>query len=519
MDYCHFRPSEPATFFCHQCECYFCDHCVRDSAGIDNAECFLCAQSLESLGAGATLQPFWRRLPEAFRYPINQDALFLIIASVVIPLMVAALPIWGLVISLFFTGAMLKYAFTCLMRTALGNFKPPHVREAYEGSFNLLFKLILIAAVLAGLVIGGYFYVGAAVGSMLGAVVLVLLPAMLIRFAQSESVLDALNPLMAIRIVTTVGLPYGLLLAFMLIMASSVGVLHSVIEYFLPKVAGIGQSLVSNYYMVVTFHLIGNMLFQFQRELGYAARTQDSDKQRSATEILLAETEVLLKAGEYERLIQVFNQAVKASPQNLRVWEEYMEFLYVCRKPELLMAVADQFVDLLIQLRKQDKLTVEFKRIKSIISDYKPSDPSARLKIAVLLKDQGDFKTPLHLLNGLHKTHPEFKQLVIAYELMASVLDEQPAYRAQAEKCRELIVQLQARAHQREQTRVADVEQIVAERDAEFSKPARSKTGSLEVKQSVTEKPNKPQPERGAIAVPSWDLVPIEKPQESTEAN
>lgn len=508
MDHCQFHPREAATFNCSHCEIFVCDKCADDEHGLANANCFLCSRPLESIGAGGTVEPFWRRLQESFRYPLSSDGMFIVVAATLAPLLASGLPIWSIIIFLFFNGALLKYCFTCLMCTAMGNFKPPHVREAYDGSFQILFSLILLTAVVSTVVIGAYIYLGVATGSILGALALILMPAMLIRFAQSESVVDALNPILALRIVTTIGLPYGLLLAFIIIMMSSVGVLHSFFDYFLPKGAGLIQSIVSNYYAVVIFHLIGYMLFQFQRELGYSARLDnDSNESRSPIDRRLAKIEVLIKSGEYEQAIECFEQGIKEQPLELRLWDEYMEFLYAVKKPNFIRDLADRLIDTFIQTRRQEKLLNHFKRIRLFVPDYMPAKPDARLKIAVLLKEQGDLKTALLLLNGLHKSHPHFPKLVLAYELMASLLDQQPQYHTQAQKCRELIEQLRLREQKSQEEKAVQVQHIKQDIAKAFPLPSKH----------LSSNPNAIQAAPQVKETPSWDLVPIEKPTEQPE--
>jgi hypothetical protein len=171
---------------------------------------------LESLGAANTVEPFWRRLPEAFKYPLNSSSMSLIVGTSIISVLATLMPfllILSVLMYLFAAGSILKYSFSCLERTALGEMKAPDVMDAYQGGIKLLFQLVLITIILSAVVgIAGY-YLGNAIGGFLLVVVVFSFPAILIRFAQTENMLEAMNPLHALGLIAAIGLPYGLLIA------------------------------------------------------------------------------------------------------------------------------------------------------------------------------------------------------------------------------------------------------------------------------------------------------------------
>jgi hypothetical protein len=436
MNYCKYHPLAGATYHCHNCTTFLCDRCVDDSQR--DRRCFCCATPLESLGSGNTVPPFWRRLPEAFRYPLNSSSLSLIIGMAVLTLVVSLMPFLAYVtvlLYLFAAGSVMKYSFSCLERTALGNMKAPDVMEAYEGGIRLLRQLIFMTFILGGIVVAGGYYLGMAAGGVLLGVVICIYPAMLIRFAITQSLLSALNPMGALSMITAIGLPYGLLMAFLLIMVSSVAVLQGIIGSAVPALSYLLQGVISNYYTVVMFHLMGYMLFQYQSQLGYSARMDDEDESRPDIQLVNAKLDVLLKEGQYEQLVAGFYQAFKQFPQEASFYDRYYEFLCACKKPVLLKDFAGVYLQFWSTKKRFDKLTLIYKQILLIAPDFMPQDPALRMQIAQQLQYQGDNKQTIKLLSGMHKLYPDFSGLGEAYGVLAKALEQTPGMQSQAEKC------------------------------------------------------------------------------------
>ncbi len=436
MNHCKYHPLSGATYHCHNCTTFLCDKCVDDSQR--DRRCFCCSTPLESLGSGNTVPPFWRRLPEAFRYPLNSSSLSLIIGMAVLTFVLSLMPFIAyvtVILYLFAAGSVMKYSFTCLERTALGEMKAPDVMDAYEGGIRLLRQLILMTALLAGIVIAGGYYLGMTVGGFLLTIVVCAYPAMLIRFAITQSLLSALNPLNALSMIAAIGLPYGLLMAFLLIMVSSVAVLEGIIGNAVPALFHLLQGIISNYYTVVMFHLMGYMLFQYQTQLGYSARMDDEDESRPEIEQLNAKLDVMLKEGYYEQLVAGFYQAFKQFPQETSFYDRYFEFLCACKKPALMKDFGELYLRLWLAKKRFDKLTVVYKQILFVVPDFAPLEPALRMQLAQQLHYQGDNKQAIKLLNGMHKLYPEFSGLGEAYSLLAKALEQTPGMQAQAEKC------------------------------------------------------------------------------------
>jgi len=507
VDYCKYHPLDGATYACRACNISQCDKCVDDEHNA--AHCFVCGAVLESLGSANTVEPFWRRLKEAFKYPVNANSMSLIVITSIISVLAGLMPaILALVIYLFSAGSIMKYSFTCLERTALGEMKAPDVMDAYSGGIKLILQLVLMTIAVGGIVGVAAYYLGPALGGLLGFIAVFTYPAILIRFAQTENMLEAMNPFAAFALIAAIGLPYGLLIVFMLIMMTSIGVLHEWIGALIPGVSYLLQSIVSNYYTVVMFHLMGYMLFQYQEQLGYSARSDEDDEKpnRSELERLAAKIEVMLKEGDYEEVVKLYYQAFKKYSNEPLFFEKFFDLLYACKKTALMADYGLTYLEFLNRRKRFDKLTPTLKQILFVAPDYLPDSPALRVQLATLLKQQGDLKLAVKLLNGMHKLYPEFAGLPDAYNLLADTLAEMPNMQAQADKCRQMAAQLKRKAAERQAALALQQEQ---KREAEAQ--AQNKPTGVKVAR-------KGPPPGTTLSGLSLELVPIEPVGAKTDA-
>lgn len=445
MAHCKYHPLQAATYECPRCTLSHCDQCAGNQDRHGNTLCHFCESKMDSLGTGAAAEPFWRHLQEAFRYPLNWEALPVIITVAVVTSLLSAFPlvwIFTLLVYLALTGALFKYAFRCLERTAAGEMSAPSAGDAYTGGLSLLLKLILISIIAGGSLTLAAIFIGPTVAGILSTLFVISLPAVLIQFAQTENVIDALNPLNALRLITTIGLPYGLLIAFIMIMTGSVSVINELIGDRFSFLSMSLQSIISNYYTIVVFHIMGYMLFQYQDKLGYSARADNLDDQRDDLSILNAKIDINLKEGNYETVVTLFEKGIKVFPADNTLAQNFFEFSFNAKRPALIETSLNHYLNILTKNREFDKLNVAYTKARQINPNLIPSNPQVRLQLAVVYQAKGEAKIAVKLLNGIAKAHPQFAELDSVFTTMAKAFDDlhmQP----QAEKCRAQAQKLQ----------------------------------------------------------------------------
>lgn len=443
MDYCQYHPLSPATHYCSHCDIYSCDKCVNDEHGLGSAaKCFHCGRALQSLGASQTATPFWRRLNESFRYPTNNDALALIFGSAILSSAAVVIPL-GFILLLLVSGVVLKYSFCCLQGTAEGKLEAPKINEAYQGGLILLLQLFFLFICVSITISLSYFYLGAVLTMLISTILISALPAMVITFALSDNIFTALNPSANYRLIQAIGLPYLLLLGFVMIMFSSIGIVSELLSYFPPVITAIGEGVVSNYYMIVTFHMMGYVIFQYQDKIGFDARDdEDKYEKRSKLDRERARIDIQLKEGNYNKVTELFIALIQQNTKDRILHADFFNYLCAIKDRVNLQKLANSYFDILSTHQLLEQLYSEFRRCRLICPNYLPDDPKVTHTLAERIFASGDFKTTTQLLNGLRKTHENYIKIIDVYELLTQALEQSPNMQMQAEQCKQMTAQL-----------------------------------------------------------------------------
>jgi hypothetical protein len=443
MKHCKYHPLEVASYQCNQCHTYNCNSCVDHNIEQQAVICFSCKQELEFLGTAHNAIPFWRRLQESFKYPINNNALILILST---GIFAAILPIniYTVILQLLLSGVVFKYAFSCLDNTAHGTLTAPDLGGVFEGGLDLIGKIIIIIALLGGMVAAAFYYVGVISGGIAASLMTLSLPAVFIRFAITDSLLEALNPIGAFRLIAAIGLPYGLLLAFMMIMISSVSIIGSLFANDFSIISTVIQGIVANYYTIVAFHIMGYMIYQYQNEIGFSADedTTDNSTKNSSRDNSLHRINVALKEGNYDLTRQLFSSAVKKYPDDMEIYSKCFDFLYASNNVKNITRYSNTYLEFLIRSHRNSLLAAAYQRTLKLDKSYVPRSPHTRHILAKVYFDKANFKAVLKLLNGMHKQHLEYPNIGQAYELLADSVEHIPTMKAKAAQCRTLAERL-----------------------------------------------------------------------------
>lgn len=437
MDVCFYHPLTPATWACPQCEGGCCDHCIDEGSLRSGPRCLYCETEVHSLGAGNGGEPFWRKLPDAFRYPTTMAPLLLNLACAVLGAIALVIP-FGFVLQIVLTGLIYRYAFSCLQLTAGGKLTAPEISGHSEGGVSLLLKLFALLLLLGAIIGVAGALLGNGVAGLLATAAVLLFPAMIILFSIEESLLTALNPLRLIQLTAALGGSYVILLGMLMVMVGSVGMLYSLFDQRFAGIAWVVQTAIANFYLIVFFHLLGRMVFQNQGRLGFSARSDEQRVPRTDQALLDARLDVALKRGEYRQLFDLFVQAQQQYPALHSYHQRCFNFLLNARMAQWLTHYFPHYVLALRSSGRSAQIHSAYKQVLKIKADYKPDNAELCHTLARECRDKGDNMAAVKLLTGLHKTWPQYSGLRAAYELLADTLADLPELQTQAEKCRQL---------------------------------------------------------------------------------
>ncbi|MCX7554424.1 hypothetical protein OS175_11070 [Marinicella sp. S1101] len=435
---CKYHPLETSTYYCPDCETNCCDHCVDDSRYNPVPRCFQCNHELEASGPG-NIEPFWRRLQQSFKYPLATQSLVFILGLSVLCSIALYLP-FALVIYLALFGSGFKYCLSCLSHTADGYMTPPEITEAYVGGFKKMLVLILMVFITSTVTYAVDKYLGAALGGVVALLVTLSFPAIIINYAISDNMFESLSPANILNLMNSIGLPYGLILAFILIMSGSIAVVYQLVAWVPSSLDSVFLYAVTFYYLIVLHHLMGYMVFQYQSALGYSARLQgESNKRRGSHQIAMAKISALIKEGEFNAANIIFKEQVSLNNDQLALNMQYFDYLLATRNADELATFVPNYF---LQLEKQgrsDLISRSYKRLLHKLPDFELIDPALKLLISQASFDQNDAKTVIKLLHGIHKKHPEFTAMIPALTLLIDALGEFPQYNKHAQAYRKMI--------------------------------------------------------------------------------
>ena len=465
MKYCKYHPLEPSTHYCKHCDIAICDTCTDLGEHNQVNRCFHCNNEVESLGAVNYATPFWRNLELSFRYPLSSSPLAtILIVSVLSTVLIYAIgfSIFTLIGQVILAGMLIKYGFSCLQHTANGDLDAPDVTEAFEGGVALLFALMFMAFLSYKILERVYVVLGPSATAAVGIIMLISIPAVIITYAIRDSFIEALNPLNSFQLITTIGLPYGLLLVFIIIMIASVSFINQIIGQNFSFVSLALNSVVANYYLIVVFQIMGYMIFQYQGRLGFTARENQLEVEMAQTENkkIAAQIDMNLKEGEFERVIDLFNLALEKYPTDREFNQNFFNFLIRTNNTETLGRYGTHYLLFILNSSQKDKIAIIYKQILQVIPNFVPDNPLLRFNLAKACLKSGDPKSTINLVNGMHKIYPDFSELVDAYELMAEALEDLPNMKTQADKCRKLALKIKRARPEREKPKPANLNPV-----------------------------------------------------------
>jgi len=229
-----------------------------------------------------------------------------------------------------------------------------------------------------------------------------------------------------------------------MIMIASVGIINEIIGNEYSLLGNVLQTSVSNYYTIVVFHIMGYMIYQYHDELDFEVLNPifEESKQKTVLQKNLTNIDILLKEGDADTAVNIFNETIESYPEESSLKHQYFELLLATSHVDLLNAYSSNYLTFLKQENRSDQIPLVLKRIYRIDPKFKPNTPDQRHEIAVLCHDKGDSASVIKLINGLHKEFPEYHDLIPAYILMAESLERLPNMANHAKACRNLITRL-----------------------------------------------------------------------------
>jgi tetratricopeptide (TPR) repeat protein len=378
------------------------------------------------MGAALAAAPFWQRLTDFLWYPFSPIGFVLLLIAFIAPLVAPATSMIAYGVCAVILLLVIKYAWTALEKTSTGDTTPLKPNELLKAENNeLAFGMGIVIIGLCALV--GFVYLkDRFYGSLLAAIALGILPAMLIAAGTNRSFNAALSGEGIKSALSGVGFVYIALVLLSVILFAALQSFVSIFADILPISWGRAMALTGyTYFLIALFSLVGYVLFQYQDALGFTPRAEG--KTRKAVkkgDPAVLQMEMFLKEGSYSRAITVLRNDSQRKGATLTAHERYHKLIWAMNDEQSLRNHAVPYFKALLESGRENQLVSLMRDYNQRIPGYRPEDPDVCLDLAEAFERLGDYKLAVHVLNGLHKDAPHYARLPDAYLLAARVLAE-----------------------------------------------------------------------------------------------
>jgi len=371
--------------------------------------------------------PYWNRLREITLYPAHMGSMITITILAICQLVVY-LPdmVIPLVLVLLVTVAMYKYAFECLRATANGNMQPPEIGMSVDASLGwkqigLILIFIFVAAI------------GARLLHPTLAIILVVflgfsLPGATMTLAMDQRLGSALNPAKWISICTRIGWSYLALVFLCMVIFLSEAYAAALVQKFLPRfVAVVGVAFISNYAVVVMYHLMGYLIYQYHDAVGFEPMAPQLARLKARPDPdqeLLDQVGALVREGKPEAATEMLRVHLRSRGGTDSVHTQYRKLLRLTDDKTELLRHGQEYLNILLAQDK-DRLALDILReCQTLDPAFAPTDAEQITRLAHKAAQVGQPKVALKLLSGFHKRFPRSSEIPRNYLLVANLLHE-----------------------------------------------------------------------------------------------
>lgn len=380
--------------------------------------------SVPPLAQSAPIVPFWNRLHEIVRYPAHMSSMITIVMLAIGNLAVF-LP-FGLIWILLVTVAMYRYAFECLRATANGYMEPPEIAQSTDSSLG--WKQIWLMVIFIVVAIVGAAVLGPKVGLALMLFLGLCLPGATMTLAMDESLAGALNPAKWIAIFARIGWPYLAVVGLCLVILISQTYAGALVAKVLPRfIAWIVVGSIANYALVMTFHLMGYLIYQYQDVVGFAPESPQLSRPLAKPDLdqdLLDDVAALVRDGKPENATELLRGHLRGRGGTQAVHMQYRKLLGLANDREELLRHGQEYLNILMAQGK-DRLALSLLReCQTLDPTFAPSDAEQITHLAKLAAQGGQPQLALRLLSDFHQRFPKSKDIPQNYLLVATLIHE-----------------------------------------------------------------------------------------------
>lgn len=442
---CRYHARNRPRWFCAACDLALCETCKPMAELLPfDVPCPLCASPMADTRVGTM---FWQDPKSTLRYPLQPVTLALIpilaLAGALVPpgvpALIAAVPALAVLVI---------FSYVVFDQSARGGKGFPGRRELLDGerftAFPDFAKTLLIYAlppVLAWLSNSFLLF------SLVLAATCLMVPAALMAVATDERFNAAVNPPRLGRLIKTLGTPYSILAGTTAIMAVAPAALLYPAGGLLPDPVHAGiLILVYGYLAVLGFHLTGDILFRFRRQLDFAAGIHRMDRPRRPRPqeyepaLALADARIQIGEGRTRRARMTIGQALAHHSGHSELNECFDELIRVTGSKTEFRNHIERRLRRLVAHGQPGAAAELWLNNREHLEGWLPRIAETRHRMALELEQRGEYRVATRLLLKLPSTDPKYVELPEACLEAARMLETHLDDSAQADKLRTWVI-------------------------------------------------------------------------------
>jgi hypothetical protein len=377
-------------------------------------------------------EPFWRELRPHLLYAL-QPAALIVIGVLSVAHLVGYVPYVGIVVDLLVWVALYRYAFDCLRSTADGSMRAPAARFVIDDSLGWaqiwLQTIFLAANLIAFLALGP-------LGGIPVAIVLALaLPGAIMTLAMDESLVQALNPVTWFAIFSRIGVPYVAVAGLQLVFNIAARYAKDLAIPFLPAfVAIVVFYFIAHVIVIVTFHLMGYLIWQHHEAIGYepepmrALRRANGDPDQE----MLDEVEELVRDGDPNVAREMVANHLRGNGGSDALHTRYRKLLAVAGQRDAQLEHGREWIGTLLAQDKDRRAVDIARECMALDPAFELAHPDQVARVAKQAAEAGSTEVAVKLVSGFHRRYPKHRDIPRNYLLAARLLAERMGKIAEA---------------------------------------------------------------------------------------
>ena len=369
------------------------------------------------------ITPYWQRLSQFFLFPLRPPAIVVSIAYAVLGLILARAGLIFFLLSLVLHLALIKYAYATLSFTAQGLLRPPPLsREVIIEGYELPFKQGLVFLLLLQLAYALSRHLSENALLLLVFAFWLVLPANVMVLASTRSFLNSLNPALLLSLILRLGWHYLALYALLVCLYIAWANVQSWLWQRPTMTTGLTflASWSSAYYLLVMFHLMGYVLYQFHEAIGVDIGSADEAEDKNAQDQRFALFEKFMEQENYPAAADELKYHIEQQPTDSALHLKLHRVLQLSGDQRELCQHGRYFIRLLLSLNKKQQALAVYDACVTADPEFTLLEDTYR-ELIEMMRLAGRSREALRLVARFAERHADSELLPMMLLLAARI--------------------------------------------------------------------------------------------------